>query len=226
MTHYKVFENDDDWKQFRAGLFTASEIYRLMTEPKKKDEVLSVGAKTYITEKVAELIAPLEPSYYNSAMEHGNEKEPMAVLRIAQEIGKNIDDDDFIYTSSGGWVFFYDDELDLGGTPDVIIKNQMICEVKAPLSKTHLTYLMLETPEDVLREVPQYYGQMQLNMLLTGTDQCLFVSFDDRFYNPEHHYHSVMIPKNEAYLERLKIKAKHAKEMKLKMLKTLGYENK
>ena len=97
MIKYAVFEKEEDWKQFRAGLFTASDIYRLMTEPKKKDDILSVGAKTYITEKVAEIIAPLEPSFYNSAMEHGNETEPMAVLRIAKELGKSIDDDDFIY---------------------------------------------------------------------------------------------------------------------------------
>src|SRR5690606_4108 len=184
MIQYNVFEKEEDWKQFRAGMFTASEIHRLMTEPKKKDEVLSVGAKTYVMERVAEMLAPVEPNYYNSAMEHGNETEPQAALKIAERLGKTVDDDDFIYTYVGDWIFFHDDEFDLGGTPDIIIKGDMICEIKCPLSKSHLEYMMLKTQEDIKSELPKYYAQMQLNMYLTNTEKCLFVSFDDRFYNP------------------------------------------
>lgn len=221
MIKYAVFETKEDWEVFRGGLFTASEIHRLMTEPKKKTEVLSVGAKTYILERVAELVAPKEPNYYNSAMEHGNDTEPVAVLRIAKELGKDVDDDDFIYTSTNGFVFFYDDEYDLGGTPDVIIKNQFVCEIKCPNSKTHLEYLMLKTQEDVRSIVPKYYGQMQLNMYLTKTEKCLFVSFDDRFFNPDHHYHSIEILRDEDYISTMLSKAKHAKEFKKSILDSL-----
>lgn len=223
MANYKVFETKESWADFRAGLFTASEVYKLMTDPKKKDEVLSAGAKTYVMERAAEKLAPKEPEYYNSAMEHGNETEPLAALRVAKELGKDVDSDDFIYTSEGGFVFFFDEELDLGGTPDLIIRDdKMIVELKCPLSKTHLKYLLLQDADDVKTTLPEYYGQMQLNMHLTGMDKALFVSYDDRFFNEAHHYHSVYIPKDDEYISKLLMRAHHAKQYKESLIEILN----
>ncbi|OPC66342.1 hypothetical protein DSC47_10190 [Elizabethkingia miricola] len=222
MIKYAVFEEKEAWDEFRGDYLTASEIYRILPEPKKKGEILSVGAKTYIKERLVRRLAPKEPEYYNQQMEHGNDTEPAAVLRIAKELGKSVEDDDFIYTSVNGYVFFYDEKLGIGGTPDVIIKNQMSCEVKCPLSKTHLDYLLLKTQEEVRTELPKYYGQMQLNMHLTKTDKCLFVSFDDRFYNEKHHYHQIEILKDDEYIENLLKKAKAAKAYKEQILKELN----
>lgn len=222
MINYAAFETEEEWKAFRANFFTASEVHRLMTEPKKKDEVLSVGAKTYIMERTAETLAPVEPNYYNSAMEHGHETEPRAAVKMADGLGMTVQDDDFIYTSVGGWIFFYDDEYDLGGTPDIIVKSLKLCgEIKCPMSKTHLEYLMLETAEDVKAALPKYYGQMQTNMYLTQTDNCIFGSFDDRFYNEALHSHEIVIPRDEEYIQKLLIKAKHAKEYKAEILEKL-----
>ncbi|MDV3490982.1 hypothetical protein CMV03_07230 [Elizabethkingia anophelis] len=233
MVNYKGFQNDEDWLSFRAKYFTASEIYKLLSEPKNKSEVLSVGAKTYVSDCVAEMLSDPEPQYYNSAMERGNEVEPRVAERIAKELCKTIYDDDFIYTSVGERIFFYNDEFNLGSTPDVIILNDKICEVKCPKSKTHLKYLMIKSIDDFFEvsknEAPaskdslkKYYGQMQLNMFLTNTDKCLFVSFDDRFYNDSHHYHSVEIPRDERYIQKLLEKAKYAKEYKEQILKKLN----
>lgn len=232
MANYKGFTNDEDWLAFRASYFTASEIYKILSEPKNKSEVLSVGAKTYVLECVSEMVAPPEPQFYNSAMEHGNEVEPRVALRISKEIGIDMDADNFIYTSVGERIFFYNDEYDLGSTPDVIVLNELICEVKCPKSKTHLKYLMIKTVDDFFSvsksespsskdSLKKYYGQMQLNMFLTETDKCLFASFDDRFYDPEHHYHSVEIPRDDEYIKRLLDKAHHAKEYKKSILETL-----
>ena len=223
MIKYAVFETEEEWLEFRAPYFTASESSKLMTEPKKKDEVLSVGAKTYIRKCAASVLAPKEPSYYNSAMEHGKNTEPVAVLALANSLGKTIDDDDFIYTSTNGFVFFYDDEFNLGGTPDVIIKglNKSV-EIKCPASDTHLEYLMVSDAEEVKVKMPEYYGQMQTNMYLTGTDNCIFMSYDNRFYNEKLHEHYINIPKDDEYIERLLMKAKHAKEYKEQILKTIN----
>lgn len=218
MVQYKAFDNDEDWKQFRIDYFTSSEIHRLMTEPKAKGELLSVGAKTYVMEKVAEKIATPEPDYYNSDMERGNEFEPIAVLKVAEYLGKSIDDDDFIYTSVGGKIFFYDEELGLGGTPDIIIKNLMDVELKVPKSKTHLDYLLITDQEQLKKEIPKYYGQMQSNMFLTGSRKAMFGSFDDRFYNEKLHFHNLMIEYDSDYVNRMIEKVGYAKEMKNKML--------
>jgi len=219
MINYAVFETEEEWLEFRAPYFTASESSKLMTEPKKKDELLSVGAKSYIRKCAASVLAPKEPSYYNSSMEHGKNTEPVAVMALAESLGKTVDDDDFIYTSTNGFVFFYDDEYNLGGTPDVILKVlKKSVEIKCPNSDTHLEYLMVSTAEEVKSKMPEYYGQMQTNMYLTGTDECIFMSFDNRFYNDKLHEHYINIPKDDEYIERLLMKSKHGKEYKEKLI--------
>lgn len=222
MINRAVFENKEDWASFRGDLLTSSEISKILTEPKKKGELLSVGAKTYVMEKVTNKFAPPEPEYYNSSMEHGNITEPQAVLKVAKKYNKDLNGDDFIYTSTNGFVFFWDDEFDLGGTPDIIMDN-MICEIKCPKSKTHLYYLVnVRSQEDAKKEIPEYYAQMQLNMYLTKKDKCLFVSFDDRFYDENMYYHEVLIEKDDEFIENLKAKAKIAKEYKESILKIIN----
>lgn len=223
MIKYAVFETEEEWLDFRAHYFTASEASKLLVEPKKKDEVLSVGAKTYIRKKAAALLAPREPSYFNSAMEHGKNTEPLAAVKFAAHFGTHIDADDIIYTSENGFVFFYDDEYNIGGTPDLILRIlKKSGEIKCPNSDTHLEYLLLKTAEDVKMYLPEYYGQMQTNMYLTKTDECIFMSFDNRFYNEQLHEHYISIPRDDEYIEKLLLKAKFGKEYKEQILKTIN----
>lgn len=224
MAKYNVFETKEDWAKFRRGLFTASEVHRLLAEPKLKADKdagnLSEGAKTYVRERVAILLAPEEPQHYNSNMERGNEVEPQAVLAYAERIGKSVNDDDFVYTSVGGFVFFTDEEYNAGGTPDIII-GKTICEIKCPLSKTHLEYMMIDTAEELKKAVPQYYSQMQMNMWLTDAESGVFISFDDRYYNDKHHLHTVDVPRDEEYIELIKSKLLKATEYKNQILAKL-----
>jgi hypothetical protein len=224
MAKYNVFETKEDWAKFRRGLFTASEVHRLLAEPKLKADKdagnLSEGAKTYVRERVAILLAPEEPQHYNSNMERGNEVEPQAVMAYAERIGKSVNDDDFVYTSVGGFVFFTDEEYNAGGTPDIII-GKSICEIKCPLSKTHLEYMMIDTAEELKKAVPQYYSQMQMNMWLTDAESGVFISFDDRYYNSAHHLHTVEVPRDEEHIELIKSKLLKATEYKNQILSKL-----
>jgi GH18 family chitinase len=224
MAKYNVFETKEDWAKFRRGLFTASEVHRLLAEPKLKADKeagnLSEGAKTYVRERVAILLAPEEPQHYNSNMERGNEAEPQAVLAYAESIGKSVNDDDFVYTSVGGFVFFTDEDHNAGGTPDIII-GKSICEIKCPLSKTHLEYMMIDSAEELKKAVPQYYSQMQMNMWLCDAEDGVFISFDDRYYNSVHHLHSIHVPRDEEHIELIKSKLLRAKEYKDQILNTI-----
>jgi hypothetical protein len=243
MAKYNVFENKEDWAKFRRGLFTASEVHRLLAEVKRDmtdeelehhkkvnpksraktivdNNILGEGAKTYVRERLAILLAPEEPQYYNSNMERGNEVEPQAVMAYAESIGKSVNDHDFVYTSVGGFVFFTDEEYNAGGTPDIII-GKTICEIKCPLSKTHLEYMMLETAEDIKKAVPHYYSQMQMNMWLVDVDNGVFISYDDRYYNNAHHLHTVDVPRDEDHIELIKSKLLKAKAYKDEILAKL-----
>ncbi len=222
MIQYKVYESKEDWAKFRGGMFTASEISRLLAEPKKKGEVLSEGAKTYIRERVALQFAPAELEHYNSNMQRGNELEPQAVLEIAKTIGLDVNDDRFVYTSENGFVYFFDDLLNLGGTPDVIIRDSHIYEIKCPLSKTHLEYLLFENQQDVKDNVPQYYAQMQVNMYLTSLPYAYFASYDDRYYNQQHHFTLVKVDYDTEFMDKLFVKLEHANEYRKKLIEKLN----
>jgi hypothetical protein len=247
MAKYNVFENKEDWAKFRLTYFTSSEAHRLLTDvkrdmtedelkqhklanPKSKSKtiidksILSEGAKSYIRERVAEMLATPPPTYYNSSMEHGNETEPQAVNNYAQKYGYELNSDGFIYTSFGGFVFFYNDEYNAGGTPDLIITipKRKIGEIKCPDSKTHLLYMMLKSVEDVKRVVFEYYVQLQMNMWLAGAESGVFISFDDRYYNDKHHSKEIEIPYDTELIEDLKIKLKLAKAYKDEILSMLN----
>ncbi len=221
---YKIFENESDWKNFRKGMFTASQIYRLLTEPTKKEklegEVLSKGAKTYIDECICDMIAEPEPDFYNAAMQRGNEVEPQAVRRFAELNNLDINDNDFIYTSIGGFVFFTDNYETYGGTPDIILKDAIV-EIKCPNRVTHLQYKRFKSAQDVKDNVENYYAQMQLNMYLTEKSICYFMSFDDRFKKFEHQHHIVEVPRDDEYILLILDKIFEASKLKFLLINNL-----
>ena len=220
---FYISDNKEAWLAYRAKYLTSSGIYRLLGEPKKKGEVLTQAAQKYILERLAESLAPCEPDYYSAAMEHGNTTEPQAALRVAKEFGYDVNSDDFLYTSTGGHIFFYNDKYMVGGTPDILLRDKKICvEIKCPDSSTHLLYLTIKNGEDLLKISPQYYTQLQLNCFLTESTSGLFVSFDDRFYDEKLHYHGVTIPYNEGYVNAILDKAKLAVDFRTNFLLSLN----
>lgn len=220
----RVYESKEDWLNFRAGMFTASEIDRLLADPtkeeQKKGQVLSKGAKTYILERIASKLATPEPEYYSGEMQHGNETEPQAVMAFAERYGFDINSPEFLYTSIGGHVIYCDDNEVYCGTPDIVIPNA-IAEIKCPSPHTHLQYMLFKTALDILSLKEKYYAQMQLNMHLAERDLCYFVSFDDRFYKEEHQIKVIEVPKDEAYIANMLHKINLANNYKQSILNQL-----
>lgn len=211
-----VFETQEDWKDFRKGLFTSSQIHRLMADPTKKEkeagETLSKGAKSYILELIANVEAEPKKDFYSSAMEWGNEQEPQAVLRLAEILGKDVTDNDFIYTSIGGYVFFVYDKKS-GGTPDVILESAIV-EIKCPDSNTHRYYRTFVHSKNIALELPDYYDQMQHNMMLCKKDMCLFMSFDPRYKDKNKQHHIIEVKADKARQQEILEKIELAHERK------------
>lgn len=226
MEKYKVFENEDAWLEYRKDKFTSSEIHKLLTDPTAKElkagEVLSKGAKSYIKAKVANQLSVTPPNFYNAAMQRGKEIEPQAVLAFAELIGMSVNDDNFIYTSANGIVLFDNPEFDICGTPDIVLLDKnAICEIKCPESKTHLDYLLLSTSDDILDNMPEYYAQMQLNMFLTDTKVCHFISYDDRFKDAKLQLKIIDVPIHISFIETMISKIQYAIDYKNQIYKTL-----
>jgi|APGre2960657404_1045060.scaffolds.fasta_scaffold49723_3 hypothetical protein len=219
-----VFGTKEEWLQYRYGKFTSSDIEKLMTDPTKKEqemgEQLSKGAKTYVLHRIATQLALPEPDYYSAAMQHGNETEPQAAIAFAKIMGYELTDSDFIHNGISAWVIFSDDNEVYCGTPDIILPDA-IAEIKCPAPHTHLKYMMLKTQSDIADQMPDYYAQMQLNMVLSQRDMCYFVSFDDRFYNEAHQIKIIEVNKDDRYILTMLHKINIANQFKNNLINNL-----
>jgi putative phage-type endonuclease len=120
----------------------------------------------YAAELIAErLTGCTAPSFTNAAMQHGVDQEPVARAAYEARTGVTVD-----------LVGFVDHpEIAMSGaSPDGLIGDDGLIEIKAPNTATHLDTLLSET-------VPgKYVTQMQWQMACTGRAYCDFASFDPR----------------------------------------------
>ena len=172
-----IAHGTEKWKKVRSGKFTPSELHRLMTEPKSKSEVLSVGAISYIKEKIAEtLIEDFtdENTFTNAATAWGNSYEDEAI-----SIFSELSDSEIIKPG------FIEQNDYFGGTPDGISADGRFgIEVKCPYNPAiHLDNLFLD-PLDFAKARKEYYYQIQGYALLTGIEDWYFISYDPRQQDP------------------------------------------
>ncbi len=208
-----IEHKSDDWFRARSGKFTPSELHKLMTEPKNKADLLSVGALTYIKEKVAEtLIENLqnENEFTNAAMAWGNSYEDEAISLFADMADKEIIKPGFIELSD----YF-------GGTPDgVAADGSFGIEVKCPYNATiHLDNLVLD-PLDFEKARKEYFYQIQGYALLTGIEDWYFISYDPRQQDKLRMRH-ISVPKDKKAQERIKEKLKIANDYKQQLIYNL-----
>ena len=212
-------DQTESWLRERWGKFTASEMYRLMTNGKTKDG-LSAGAMTYVREKAAEQLSEFRRAEFSSAaMEWGIEHEQGAIEQFEAATGIRVnhtgEDQQFILSECGHW----------GGTPDGITFESGI-EVKCPESKTHLLYLTVVDAETLKAEEPKYYWQIQSYMQLTGKDHWHFVSYDPRFYAEQLRLHHAVIERVQDDVELMLQKIELAVAARNEIVQRLTKEQK
>jgi hypothetical protein len=164
-------ETLSDWQKARVGCFTASEIYKLMTEPRTKDAKekgwLSDTAQSYILEKAVESITGYRKQYSSSAMEHGVVNEYEAFETFCEITGL-----DFTLTSSQ----FYSINEYAGASPDGVLYADLdiiaVLDVKCPYTPASFfeqKKMAVESSSKEFQNVPKnYFYQMQMQMMATG----------------------------------------------------------
>ena len=159
MKHEPYIYPEGQWMQKRAGSFTSSQIGCLFTEPRtkaaKEAGELSETAKTYIMQKVSELLTgTIRNTFRTPEMEWGLLQEPYAI-----ELLKDIYPGLTYYGAENPKFFQYSDFS--GGSPDAVDHNVVI-EIKCPNPTTHIEYLLCEN--DIKGMNKDYYYQLQMNM--------------------------------------------------------------
>jgi len=210
--HQELREKKEEWMRERMDKFTSSNAYKLMTYEGKID--LLKGAISYIEEIVTAVKTGGQSieAIRSADIEHGIEKEPEAVRRFEKEKGVKC------YATGEEQEFVSFCEY-FGGTPDGLFGTDDLIEVKCPKSKNHLSNMLeLTDVESFKKKHPQYYWQIQGNLLSTGRKCGWFVSFDDRFLEENEQIFILEIPRDEEDLSKLKRRLKKANEYRLKLL--------
>jgi len=155
-------QGSEEWLAARCGLVTASVVGQLVTpktiKPASNDES---RALTFLL--VAERITGfVDPVYVNADMARGQFDEPLA---------RNLYSETYAPVSETGFMVRTEPTWKLGYSPDGLVGDDGLIEVKSPRAKTHLRTILND-------EVPSYHmAQIQAGLLVTGRDWLDYLSY-------------------------------------------------
>lgn len=153
-------QRTEEWYQARLGKVTASKVASVLA---KRD---SATRADYLTDLVLERLTGKQQEFYqNEAMQWGTDTEPQARMAYEAETGNLVDELGFIDHPT---------IANFGCSPDGVVGEDGLLEVKCPNSKTHLSTLLSG------KAPSKYIPQMQTQMAVMNRQWCDFVSFDPR----------------------------------------------
>lgn len=171
----KEKEAEREWLEVRRGKFTASMIHKLFT----KGLALSSGkvAKDYLFRVAAQRLGAMPEQISSASLRWGKDHENEAIQYLR-------DEENFAIEYWGmNQVFVTHPEFDfIGATTDGIAEDTWVVEQKCPYAPSeHLKNLKCDDVGCFKRNHPDYYIQVQVQMMCNEKDLCLFSSYDPRF---------------------------------------------
>ncbi|UKD55112.1 YqaJ viral recombinase family protein [Amycolatopsis sp. FU40] len=158
-----VIQGSDEWHDQRRGLVTASVVGQLIT-PKTLKPAANDKSRGITVQLVAERITGYtDPTYIGDDMLRGIDDEPRARELYAEVYKRPVREVGFLLRKEETW--------QLGYSPDGLVGDDGLIEVKAPRAKGHLrTVLDGEVPAE-------YVAQCQAGLLVSGREWLDFISF-------------------------------------------------
>lgn len=163
--HKDVLQGTDEWQRLRLGLLTASEIHLAMT-PKTKKAADNKDIRAHIYELAAQRITKyVEPHYYGEDMMRGDEVEAMARDLYIETYGE-VEQVGFVTRDLGDGVI-------IGCSPDGLVGDRGIVEIKGPRAKHHLATIIADAMPD------DHVLQVQGELFTLERDWCDFISYHE-----------------------------------------------
>jgi len=161
MILHNIEQHSEAWHEIRCGRVTSTRFKNLVA----KDTTDSY--KDLVTNIACEIITgKMEEGYTNALMEQALELEPIARKQYeilfdteVKTIGFLTPDEDHKYHE---WI---------GISPDGLLSDNGLLEIKCPLAKTHFEYI----ENNVLPS--EYRYQVQGHLFVSGLSYCDFMSF-------------------------------------------------
>lgn len=155
-------QGSDLWLSARCGILTASVIGQMIT-PKTVKRADNDTARTLTKHLAAERITQyVEPTFTSADMERGNLSEPIA---------RDIYSERYAPAHEVGFMKLETDTYTLGFSPDGLIDDVGLIEIKAPRQKKHLATILDNA-------VPlEHMAQIQTGLLVSGREWLDFISY-------------------------------------------------
>lgn len=157
-----LVQGTDEWLQARAGLLTASTVGQLITSTGKPAANGDSRALTFslVAERITGFV---EPTFVSADMERGNLVEPLARNLYADTYGTPVDE--------VGLIVREEDGFRVGYSPDGLVGEVGLIEIKAPRQKAHLQTILDDRPPT------QYMAQLQTGLFVTGRAWIDYISY-------------------------------------------------
>jgi putative phage-type endonuclease len=157
----KVEQGSDQWHDLRRGIVTASVVGKLLTPTLKvaDNDTSRALTATLVAERITGFT---EDTPMTSDMWRGVDSEPIA---------RDIYSGHYEQAVEVGFMRRDEDNWTLGYSPDGLVADDGLIEIKAPRAKTHLNTILAN------RVPPYYMAQLQAGLLVSGRAWVDFVSY-------------------------------------------------
>jgi exodeoxyribonuclease (lambda-induced) len=189
-----------EWREQRLGLFTASEIHKLMGVGG-----LGETGKSYAIDKaIEELYGEVEENFVSYDMERGTELEPLAFAKF-----KELKSLEFVDVENCG---FFSGDIH-GASPDGLVGDDAVLEIKCPKATT---FFKLVADGEIDKK---YFYQMQHQMMLTGRSKAYF--FNYFIFEGQEFWHEIIVERDEKVCDLIWDRILEATEIKKEYINKL-----
>lgn len=192
-------QRSDIWYEQRGGRFTASVASDLIADGKKTD---SIGESFYtLCKRVAnERFFGVDTSWNVESwdMKRGIETEPEAfeLLASLMRTGKVFQGERHILETCE--FFPYGDNA--GASPDgIVLDSDIIAEIKCPRPEKVFELIKANSVNAIDKK---HYAQMQMQMLCTNSNRCVYFVYC--VYKEKPVYHWIIVDRDESLIEKIK----------------------
>ena len=202
-----MLQRTDEWFKFRAGKFSASDIYRLLGKEGLKKTKESIN--NYAFEKALDsLYGVEEKDFFSVDIERGVNLEPLAFEKFSE-----LKDKEFLFVDECTFIPYNNHA---GATPDGYVSNNSGLEIKCP-RRTKFFKLVTNGFNEI---DPKYIAQMQMQMLCAKTERTYFFNYfiDDK---SNEYWHEILVPRDDEMIKLIEERIKIATEIKLEYIEKI-----
>lgn len=176
-------QRSDEWLDIRAGIFTGSEVHKLMGV-----KGLGQTGESYAFKKACNIVfgRNLEDDFVSFDIKRGIELEP-----VAFELFKSMS---FEEVKECG---FFTHGQNFGVSPDGLIGKNGVLEIKCP--KPDKFFNLIKNGKIAIDS--DYIYQMQAEMLVTNSEYCAFFNYIE--YNGRAMWHEITVERDDEVINKI-----------------------